>query len=209
MKRCWRLLEQDGTSAASGLAVDETLARRAGEGSSPATLRLYTYRSHCALVGRFQNLANEIHVSFCEDNGVELGRRPTGGGAIIMGAHQLGVALAVPGRGTDFPGPARDLMERFSRGLAAGLEELGITARFRGKNDLEVDGRKIAGLGIHRDASGGLLFHASLARTFIKCNVGPGLIVQRRCWQTHFILKGVDHGGDKNHDPKSDCDTHG
>ena len=39
---------------------------------------------------------------------------------------------------------------------------MGIAASFRGKNDLEVAGRKIAGLGIHRDASGGLLFHASL-----------------------------------------------
>ena len=31
-----------------------------------------------------------------------------------------------------------------------------------GKNDLETGGRKIAGLGIHRTAAGGLLFHASL-----------------------------------------------
>jgi lipoate-protein ligase A len=53
-------------------------------------------------------------------------------------------------------------MDRFSKGLVRGLSSLGIAARFRGKNDLVVDGRKIAGLGVYRDPSGGLLFHGSL-----------------------------------------------
>jgi len=53
-------------------------------------------------------------------------------------------------------------MERFSSGLLQALDRLGIEAAFRRKNDLEVGGRKIAGLGIYRDRSGGLLFHASL-----------------------------------------------
>ena len=146
----WRLITDDGVSASFGLAADEAL--------SPPTLRLYTYRSTCALVGRFQNVAREIHVDFCRDNSVAINRRPTGGGAIVMGADQLGVALRVPA----LPGRTRELMGRFSEGVVAGLSDLGIEACFRGKNDLEVDGRKIAGLGLHRDLSGGLLFHASV-----------------------------------------------
>jgi lipoate-protein ligase A len=39
---------------------------------------------------------------------------------------------------------------------------LGVAASFRRKNDIEVNGRKIVGLGIYRAPSGGLLFHASL-----------------------------------------------
>ena len=42
------------------------------------------------------------------------------------------------------------------------LRELGIHAKFRAKNDLEVDGRKIAGLGVYYDASGAMMFHTSL-----------------------------------------------
>jgi lipoate-protein ligase A len=156
----WRLIQGDGVGAADGLAVDEVLARRAGAGLSPPTLRLYTYRPHVALVGRFQDVARELHVPFCESNGIEVNRRPTGGGAIIMGPDQLGVALALGPRARGLR--ARELMARFSQGLVAGLDRLGIGARFRGKNDLEVDGRKIAGLGIYRDLSGGLLFHASV-----------------------------------------------
>jgi len=158
----WRLLTGDGVEAAGGLAVDEVLARNAGAALSPATLRLYTYRPHVALVGRFQDAHQEIHLDWCQHHDIQVNRRPTGGGTILMGPDQLGVALALPGREQDHGGRPRELMSRFSRGLVLGLRHLGITATFRGRNDLAVDGRKIAGLGIHRDPSGGLLFHASL-----------------------------------------------
>lgn len=43
-----------------------------------------------------------------------------------------------------------------------GLSSLGISADFQRKNDIEVDGRKMVGLGIYRAPSNGLLFHASI-----------------------------------------------
>lgn len=158
----WRLVTDDNVSASFGLAVDETLAQRVGLDLSQPTLRLYTYRSHCALVGRFQNVENEVRVEYCCENGVTINRRPTGGGAIIMGADQLGVALTIPGRGDDTYGHARELMGDFSEGLVRGLNQLGVQAGFRRKNDIEVDSRKLVGLGIYRAPSGGLLFHASM-----------------------------------------------
>lgn len=158
----WRLITDDGVSASFGLAADEAIASRVGKGLSPPTLRLYTYRSHCALVGRFQNLDQEIQLGYCLQNDVQINRRPTGGGAIIMGGDQLGVALMIPAQGENTHSSTRELMSRFSAGLVAALNELGITAAFQRKNDLEVNGKKIAGLGIYRDPSGGLLFHASL-----------------------------------------------
>ena len=148
----------DGATAARGLATDEVLAERAGDGTSPPTLRLYTYRPHCVLVGRFQDVACEVDLERCADEGLDVNRRPTGGGAILMGPDQLGVALSLPKQ----HGRPRDVMSGFSAGVVTGLAALGIDARFRGKNDLAVDGRKIAGLGLHRTASGGFLFHASV-----------------------------------------------
>jgi lipoate-protein ligase A len=158
----WRLITDNDVSDSFGLAADDALAERVGQGVSQPTLRLYTYRSHCALVGRFQRIENEIYVDYCQTQGIALNRRPTGGGAIIMGAGQLGVALTIPGQGGETYGHARELMAQFSAGIVGGLDALGVTADFRGKNDIEVDGRKIAGLGVYRAPSGGLLFHASL-----------------------------------------------
>lgn len=158
----WRLITDDGVSAAFGLATDTVLARRVGVGESVPTLRLYTYRSHCALVGRFQNVRNEIRLDYCQANDISVNRRPTGGGAILMGADQLGVALTLPGRGDETYSRARALMVQFSAGILHGLNRLGVEAQFRRKNDIEVDGRKLVGLGIYRAPTGGLLFHASI-----------------------------------------------
>jgi lipoate-protein ligase A len=79
-----------------------------------------------------------------------------------MGEDQLGIALTLPGRSDEGYSRARELMELFSVGLVNALAAMGVGASFRRKNDLEVSGRKIAGLGMYRDISGGLLFHASL-----------------------------------------------
>jgi len=176
----WRLITDDGVSASFGLAADETLCRRVGRGESPPTLRLYTYRSHCVLVGRFQTAENEVDLDCCRDHGIPVGRRPTGGGAILMGEDQLGIALTLSGQGRDAYGRARELMARFADGLVRGLKGFGMGAAFRRKNDVEVGGRKVAGLGIYRHASGGLLFHASL---LLDLDVPLMLCVLKTCFE--------------------------
>jgi len=156
----WRYLSEDRVSDSFGLAADEAMALRVGESLSPSVLRLYTYRSSSALVGRFQRIENELNLDFCREQKISINRRPTGGGAILMGEDQLGVALML----RDWNGckAPRELMRHFASALCEGLLVFGIKARFRGKNDLEVVGRKIGGLGIHSNASGGYLLHCSL-----------------------------------------------
>ena len=157
----WRYLTDDGAGAAEGLALDEALmtthARTADV--APPVLRLYTYASHAALCGRFQHLEAEIDVAACRATGTAFNRRPTGGGAIVMGAGQLGVAVTTRASATERP---KATLLRLSQGVVAGLAKVGIDASFGGKNDLKVDGRKIAGLGLYLDDAGGLLFHASV-----------------------------------------------
>jgi lipoate-protein ligase A len=157
-----RLIVDDGANAAGGLARDEALMLHYGRGMeapAQATLRLYTYRPHCALVGRFQTLDAEVDLDACQRLGVDVGRRPTGGGAIIMGPEQLGIAVTT--RAPAGVGP-RELLRRYADGVVAGLARLGVAAEFRGKNDLQVGARKIAGLGLYVDDRGALLFHASV-----------------------------------------------
>ena len=156
----WRYLCEDRVSDSYGLAADEAMALRVGENLSPPVLRLYTYRSCSALVGRFQRIENELNLEFCREQKMSVNRRPTGGGAILMGEDQLGVALML----RDWNGckAPRELMRHFASALCEGLLVFGVNAQFRGKNDLEVEGRKIGGLGIHSNASGGYLLHCSL-----------------------------------------------
>ncbi|MFV1991133.1 MAG: biotin/lipoate A/B protein ligase family protein, partial [Acidimicrobiales bacterium] len=155
------LLTQHGAGGAQGLALDESLMGNYARGTddSPPTLRLYTYKDHSALCGRYQNLPAEINIEACERTGTEYNRRPTGGGAIVMGAGQLGIAVVTRAPVSEHP---KLLLERFSAGIITGLAKLGVDAAFAGKNDLKVDGRKIAGLGLYLDGAAGLLFHSSV-----------------------------------------------
>jgi lipoate---protein ligase len=157
----WRLIADDGASAALGLALDEALMARYARGNppQPPTLRLYTYRTHCALIGRYQNVDAEVDLAACRATGTQVSRRPTGGGAIIMGASQLGLALTAAAPPDRRP---REIIEDLAGGLIEGLSALGIAAVFKGKNDLETNGRKVAGLGLYLDQSGAMLFHASV-----------------------------------------------
>ncbi len=159
----WRYLSDDGAGAADGLATDEALMsshRREGPAAAgEATLRLYTYRPHCALVGRYQNLDAEVDLDACRARDVQIGRRHTGGGAIIMGPDQLGVAVVARADAERSP---RELLGRYAEGVIAGLGRLGVEATFRSKNDLEASGRKIAGLGLYLDPHGAVLFHSSV-----------------------------------------------
>ena len=156
----WRYISEDRVSDSFGLAADEAMALLVGARLSPSVLRLYTYRSSSALVGRFQRIENELNLDFCREQKISLNRRPTGGGAILMGEDQLGGALMLKDW-NEYKAP-RELMRHFASALCEGLLIFGIKAQFRGKNDLEVEGRKIGGLGIHSNAAGGYLLHCSL-----------------------------------------------
>lgn len=161
MSRVWRLLADDGAGAADGLALDEALMAGYGRDcpAKPPTLRLYSYRSHCALIGRYQRLEAELDLAACARTGTQVSRRPTGGGAIVMGRHQLGVAYVDRAPAGLTP---KQLVDRCAAGVVAGLASLGIDGALRGKNDIEVAGRKIAGLGVYIDDHGAMLFHASV-----------------------------------------------
>ena len=155
----WRLLQDRKVSHSSGLAVDDALAQCA-LGNSTA-LRIYTYQP-CVLIGRFQHVLDEVHMENCRKLKIPVNRRPTGGGAIIMGPKQLGIAISVPSDSIYSQTKYKCFMQQFSKGIIGAMDFFGIRAEFQGKNDLTVGGRKIAGLGMYSSATGGKLFHASI-----------------------------------------------
>ncbi|MEE8485333.1 MAG: hypothetical protein V3S38_02100, partial [Acidimicrobiia bacterium] len=147
----WRYITNDEVGAAEGLAADEALMSSHGRDreESPSILKLYTYRDHVALCGRFQHLEAEIDLDTCESTGTPFNRRPTGGGAIVMGTGQLGVAVLTRSPAEKSP---KALLMEFSEGIIVALRSLGVESEFGGKNDIKVDGKKIAGLGLYIDA---------------------------------------------------------
>lgn len=161
----FRYLEDGlGLSSAEGLAGDEALAISVAEGKAPPTLRLYSYRPS-AIVGRFQNLTDAVNLEKCRCRGHEWNRRHTGGGTVLMGPDQVAVALVLPDD-KHRPGTVRKHFHFFADLLADAVGKFGVKAGLEGKNDLQVDGRKIAGLAISQDIDGVAFFHCSLLLDF-------------------------------------------
>lgn len=146
----------------SGLAFDEAMAWELSNHQIDSMLRLYNYQDHCVLLGRFQRIEAEVDLDVARNLNVKVNRRPTGGGAILMGKDQLGIAYVT--RADRYPFPKLAL-STFADAICEGIGTFGLEASLRGKNDIEVDGRKIAGLGVCKIGDS-LLLHASVLLDF-------------------------------------------
>lgn len=145
IRRDWRIIDTGLRPAAQNLAINRAMleARQADE--IPNTLRFLRFEPS-ALVGFHQSVAQELREDYCRQHGIVIQRRITGGGAIYFDETQIGWELYLDRRlmGTS---DMLDIARRVCEIAARGIRALGVNARFRPRNDIEVDGRKIAGTG--------------------------------------------------------------
>lgn len=140
-----RVIDTGLRRAAENLALNRALLESHQEGNSPHTLRFLRFNP-CALVGFHQSVGQELRSDYCAEHGIDIQRRITGGGAIYFDETQIGWELYLDRRflGTaEMPAIAQRICEAAARGISA----LGVDARFRPRNDIEVDGRKVSGTG--------------------------------------------------------------
>jgi lipoate-protein ligase A len=143
--RRWRVIDTGLRPAAQNFALNRALleARRAGE--APGTLRFLRFLPS-ALLGFHQSAEQELNLAYCRAHGITVQRRITGGGAIYFDEGQLGWELYLTKAdlgSADMAAIARRICEAAARGISA----LGVDARYRPRNDIEVDGRKVSGTG--------------------------------------------------------------
>jgi lipoate-protein ligase A len=140
-----RVIDSGVTEGRLNIALGQALIEQHQQGAQPDTLRFLRFPP-TALVGRHQCLAQEVNLEFCRQNGIALARRITGGGAIFLDPGQLGWELVIR-RSTLGGADLTELARTICEAAAAGLRKLSVNARFRPRNDIEVDGRKISGTG--------------------------------------------------------------
>jgi lipoate-protein ligase A len=157
----WTSFWNPGVRGDLGLAVDEAALGWVARDPDTAILHLYRFDPPAVVIGYHQDPRTETDMRACADRGVEVHRRLTGGGSILMGPGQLGLALALPRRAVSTAGGFGPVFEALSGGIIDALRRHGVESVLRPKNDLAVDGRKICGVGAYTDAEGMLLFHAS------------------------------------------------
>lgn len=145
MSKPFRVIDTGVRHCREQMAFDQALIETHKAGQIPDTLRFLQFPPS-VLVGRHQAISNELNLEACKAAGVGIGRRITGGGALYLDEGQFGWELIFH-KNTLGLSNLGDLAREICEAAAAGLSRLGIDARYRPRNDLEVDGRKIGGTG--------------------------------------------------------------
>jgi lipoate-protein ligase A len=145
MSQPFRIIDTGVREGRSNIAFDAALIELRQRSEVPDTIRFLRFPP-TALIGRHQDLSREVNLEYCAENGVGTVRRITGGGAIYLDEGQLGWELVFH-RSSLGIAALPDLAREICNAAAAGLAELGVNAKFRPRNDIEVGGRKISGTG--------------------------------------------------------------
>ena len=155
MDKPFRVISTGLRGGRANIAFDQALIEARQENKIPDTIRFLRFRP-CALIGIHQFLSHELKLDYCRANGIETVRRITGGGALYFDEGQIGWELVFD-RATLGLSDLGEVTRRICEAAALGLQKLGVPARYRPRNDIEVDGRKISGTGGFFD--GNLIFY--------------------------------------------------
>lgn len=118
---------------------------------------LFWRTSPTVMLGRYQNLYEEVNLPYIEEKGIKLVRRYSGGGCIYtdLGGWQYTFIQESSSQEIEFA--------HFIKPVVGALGSLGLDVGFSGRNDLLLDGKKISGtaqykLGDRTVHHGSLLF---------------------------------------------------
>jgi len=121
----------------------------------PDTVFLFWRTTPTLMVGRYQNVPEEIDKSYADAHGIRIVRRMSGGGTIYTDQGGWQFTFIDPDAGQEIQ------FQRYIAPVIGALREMGVSAAFNGRNDLTVGGRKISGNAQYR-LGGRVVHHGSL-----------------------------------------------
>lgn len=137
-----RLIDTGVRPARWNLAMTAALASAHRPDAREVTLRFQRFPPS-VLIGRHQRLSEAVDVERCRRLGVEIARRPTGGGAVYMAPGIL--AWDVVADRQRFGSRRSRAAAAIGGGVALGLSRLGAAAEFSPPGDIRCRGRKLCG----------------------------------------------------------------
>ena len=131
-------LRIDSTEAAFNLALEETLFDTLSP-ENPGIFLIWR-NAPSVIVGCHQNTAEEVDAAYCREHGIAVVRRPTGGGAVYHDLGNVNFSFLTWVEKNRLAG-----FEEFMRPMVQALRDLGVDAAYTSRNDITVQGRKVAG----------------------------------------------------------------
>jgi lipoate-protein ligase A len=122
----YRYINTGVQDAAMNMAIDEAILAHHIEGAVPPTLRVFRWQQPSITLGRFQNIEREIAAEACEERGIALVRRPTGGRAVYH-RDEFTYSIVI-GKRNGVPSGVVAAYAYLARGLLSALKLLGVQA---------------------------------------------------------------------------------
>src|SRR5208337_2106036 len=132
------------------MAIDEAILTARGEGCVGDTLRFFRWKPSAVSIGKFQKIENEVQLENCEQRGIDVVRRISGGGTVYHDAEDEITYSLIASKESLRAGDIAEVYERIYAGLTRALGILGVAADFNEGSakacpNLTVKGRKISG----------------------------------------------------------------
>lgn len=117
------------------LAMEEYVARE-----FPAQDYFFLWQVEPTVIfGRNQLVDSEVDRVYCNDNGIQVYRRKSGGGCVYADKSNIMLSYITPSSNVNFT------FNRYMLMVEHALQKLGVDARTTGRNDILVDGKKVSG----------------------------------------------------------------
>ena len=158
----WQVLPEVAYSPAFNLALDEVLCETIAKGERPPTLRFWGFTDPAIVLGRTQSLANEVNLEQCRRLNVDVVRRISGGGAMVVEpGRTITYSLILP-ESALLGMSVRTSYEVCDAWVVQGLRTLNIDAHHVPINDIATATGKIGGAAQAR-RRGVVLHHTTMA----------------------------------------------
>ncbi|MDN3493168.1 lipoate--protein ligase [Winogradskyella bathintestinalis] len=128
---------EGNTNPKLNLALEEYALRHF---DSSTDYLLFYINEPSIIIGRNQNTLEEINQEYIEANGIHVVRRISGGGAVYHDLGNLNFSFI-----TNHDGKSISNFEKFTAPVISVLNDMGVAAELKGRNDILVDEKKISG----------------------------------------------------------------
>ncbi len=128
-------IESKSTDPCVNHAIEEYLLK-----NSQDEFFMLWQSEHCVLIGKNQNAYSEIDMEYVKENAIKITRRITGGGSVFNDMGNINFTFI-----TNKENDAVINFKKFAAPIIEVLKKLEIEAKFSGRNDITIEGKKFSG----------------------------------------------------------------